>query len=77
MLRNVFLRDSTEVKTPAKSAGSDRAGPRRKALVTEPVLLDRRWGPEGPRRQQVGEREWRGQAGLDQEGGRRQQGPEG
>ena len=35
VLRNAFLRDSTEVKIPAKAARSDWAGPRRKALVME------------------------------------------
>ena len=35
MFRKVFLRDSTEEKTYEKAAGSDGAGPRRKALVIE------------------------------------------
>ena len=35
VLRNEFFRDSTEGKTFAKDAGSDMAGPRRRALVTE------------------------------------------
>ena len=35
MLRNAFLRDPTEVKIPAKDAGSDAAGPKRRALEME------------------------------------------
>ena len=52
--RNVFLRDSTEAKTPAMAVGSARAGPIRKALVMEESHAS--WPPLGPRGTQTSAR---------------------